>query len=62
MLLHERNQLFSLPSLSLEVIVVRSTGSGIHHEVDGAAATKYVGTRHNCLAASQPFRRSGVVE
>lgn len=32
MLLHERNQLFGCPALSLEVIIIRSRRTGVHHE------------------------------
>jgi hypothetical protein len=35
MLLHERNELLCSPSLGLEVIVVGSRCSSVHHEVDG---------------------------
>ncbi len=31
MFLHERDEFFCLPSLSLEIVVVRSTSSSVHH-------------------------------
>lgn len=61
-LLHQRDEFLGGPTLSLEVVVVRSRCTGIHHEVDAGATTENVGTRYNRTSAAEPFRGPGVVE
>ena len=61
-LLHEWNKLLSSPALGLEVVVVRSRCTSVHHEVDAGASAEDVGTRDNGTSATEPFRGPGVVE
>lgn len=61
-LLHERNELLGGPTLGLEVVVVRSRCTSVHHEVDTGASTEDMGTGDNGTSATEPFRGPGVVE
>jgi len=61
-LLHEREELLGGPALGLEIVVVGSRRTSVHHEVDGRAATENVGNGNDCTTTTEPLRRPGVVE
>ena len=62
MLLHEGNELLRGPAFGLEVIVIASRCTSVHHEVYGAASAENVRAGNDGTATSKPFRRPGVVK
>jgi len=62
MFLHQRDEFFGGPALGLEIIIVGSRGTGVHHEVNGRSATKDVSDGDDGTATGKPLRWSGVVE
>lgn len=62
MLPHQRNKLLGSPPLRLEVVIIGGTGTSVHHEIDGAPATKDMSTWHNSLASSKPLGGTRFVE
>lgn len=59
---HERNELLGGPALGLEVVVVGSRRTSVHHEVDAGATTEDVGDWDDRTTATEPLRGPGVVE
>lgn len=56
--LHERNELFGGPALGLEIVIIRSRCTCVHHEVDRGSTTQDVRARHDSSASIEPFGRS----
>jgi len=59
---HEWDELLGGPTLGLEVVVVGSRRTSVHHEVDTGTTTEDVGDWNDRTTAAEPLGGPGVVE
>jgi hypothetical protein len=59
---HERDEFLSGPALGLEIVVVGSRRTSVHHEVDAGAATEDVSDWDDRTTTAKPFGGPRVVE